>query len=716
MRLVHTRRVHLYGFLFMPRVAPIGDLLRTDRLVLGGREAMAAFVAASPRLGVAAIVLGAVGGLLGPAFALASGALVDAVSQHGDVVVPIAALGLVFLLQRLIDPVREVLGRALWVRVDEHLDDRTMVAMSRPVGLQELEDPAVHDRIAQVRGTVIGFTPGQAAQQATLLIQQRVSAVASMLIVARWSWWAALLLLVVYTLSYNVVRRHYIDVTLAIFGRTERLRRAYYLRTLALSSRMAKETRIFDLAGWLVGQYRAGSLAAYVEIWRRRQDGWLTAVVIGIVVALAEAFVLGQLAREAIGAAISVGVATAVAQSMLAAGRLSQYEDFDHATEDAQLSIAQIRELEHSTRATTILSGTRSADGLPRRGIRFESVSFSYPGRDSAVFDGFNLEIQAGRSLAIVGENGAGKTTLVKLLTQAVRPDGGTDHGRRHGPARGGGRGSGIGACRRSSRTSPASSCRRTTTWPSARSTRGTIAPGAQGGWRRRDAGRDRAARAAAGTRRSVASIKAGMELSGGEWQRLALARALFGVASGAGRAHPGRADRVARRARRSGGLPEVHRAHARRDHDRHLASLLDRAAGRPDRRGGATGGWSRTGPTPSWWHGRRVGTRRCSRSRRRASTSHRTSPNRTGCNRTMRDGVRALVLMIEISLRADAPRTVQTIVAATLATVSLPLRAIGFKMFIDGIVGGDVTLALSGVGIVVGLGGLNRLMYCGSR
>src|SRR3954468_18685523 len=162
----------------------VGDLLRVDRLVLSGRDALAAFVVASPRVAWAAIVLGLVGGLLGPAFALSSGALVDAVSQHGNVVVPIAVLGLVFMLQRLIDPVREELGHALWLRIDAHLDDRMMVAMSRPVGLQELEDPAVHDRIAQVRGAASGFTAGQAAQQSTLLIQQRVAAVASMLIVA----------------------------------------------------------------------------------------------------------------------------------------------------------------------------------------------------------------------------------------------------------------------------------------------------------------------------------------------------------------------------------------------------------------------------------------------------------------------------------------------------------------------------------------------------
>jgi ATP-binding cassette subfamily B protein len=87
--------------------------------------------------------------------------------------------------------------------------------------------------------------------------------------------------------------------------------------------------------------------------------------------------------------------------------------------------MAKIVELEQSTRATTVLSGTRSADGLPRRTICFENVSFAYPGRKEAVFDGFNLEIEAGRSLAIVGENGAGKTTLVKLLTRLYDPTGG---------------------------------------------------------------------------------------------------------------------------------------------------------------------------------------------------------------------------------------------------------------------------------------------------
>jgi ATP-binding cassette subfamily B protein len=71
------------------------------------------------------------------------------------------------------------------------------------------------------------------------------------------------------------------------------------------------------------------------------------------------------------------------------------------------------------------LHGERDAGVMPERSIRFEGVRFTYPGRDAAVFDGFDLEIEAGRSLAIVGENGAGKTTFVKLLARLYDPDGG---------------------------------------------------------------------------------------------------------------------------------------------------------------------------------------------------------------------------------------------------------------------------------------------------
>jgi ATP-binding cassette subfamily B protein len=71
------------------------------------------------------------------------------------------------------------------------------------------------------------------------------------------------------------------------------------------------------------------------------------------------------------------------------------------------------------------LPGGRPANGLPRREIRFEALSFRYPDRAVDVFSELDLTIPAGRSLAIVGDNGAGKTTLIKLLARLYEPTSG---------------------------------------------------------------------------------------------------------------------------------------------------------------------------------------------------------------------------------------------------------------------------------------------------
>jgi ATP-binding cassette, subfamily B, bacterial len=68
------------------------------------------------------------------------------------------------------------------------------------------------------------------------------------------------------------------------------------------------------------------------------------------------------------------------------------------------------------------LSGTTPARPPARTGIRFEGVSFVYPGTDRLVLDCLDLDITAGTSIALVGENGAGKTTLIKLLCRFYDP------------------------------------------------------------------------------------------------------------------------------------------------------------------------------------------------------------------------------------------------------------------------------------------------------
>ena len=519
----------------LARLRQLWSWVRPDGL-FSNLAALETFFRASPWLTGLSLVLATIGGLLAPVFMLATGALVQSIRDGTSITAPLLAIAVVFALQRTVDPLREELGHLLWPRLDHHFAARIMTAASAPSGLKELEDPEVLDSIAQARGTLSGFTPGQAAEQFGAMWANRVQALAALAIVARSYWWAALILALVYVIGFNAARWHWDEVAVVVLERSEKLRRSHYLRSLALSSRVAKETRIFDLASWLVDRYRANSLAVLHDVWRKRDEGWLVAGVVFSLIALAEVTILSTVARDTMGGSITLATAVAVSQAVLSAGLLSRYDDPDWGLSEADRSRRVLNALERSTRSgpPTTPAVRQSAEGLPRQAIEFEHVTFGYPGRTTPVLEDFNLRISAGHSLAIVGENGSGKTTLVKLLTRLYEPAAG--------------RISIDGVDLRE--IAPEAWHRRVSALfqDFARfemTAYDNVAFGALHAYGD-CAGVQRAA-ADAGVLAVVERLnrgwdttlsreyQQGAELSGGEWQRLAMARALFGVASGAG-------------------------------------------------------------------------------------------------------------------------------------------------------------------------------------
>lgn len=385
-----------------------------------------ACAAVDRRLTAVVVGLGVLQGLLLPGLMLATGALVGAVQSQSSVTLPLVAVGVLFTVRRLLDPLGTELGAMLWRGLDESMSQRVMRSLADPPGLAHVEDPTVLDAVAQAEGALTGTTPGEAAAYLGFFVQSRVTAVAALVIAASYRPLLVPLLVVAYALTFRFTRWHWYEVAQIIQGGTDALRRSFYLRTLALTHTVAKETRVFGLSGWLVDRYRTSWLAVMRDVWHKRREGWRRIIGVGLLLAAVESLAFGVLARDATAGQISLGRTITVAQAILAVAVLADFTTYHGSLTESLVAMDRLDGLERlAADASKQLGGERDASSLPQSSIRFENVSFRYPGCEVAVFDGFDLEMEVGRSLAIVGENGAGKTTLVKLLARLYDPDAG---------------------------------------------------------------------------------------------------------------------------------------------------------------------------------------------------------------------------------------------------------------------------------------------------
>ena len=244
-----------------------------------------------------------------------------------------------------------------------------------------------------------------------------------------------------------------------------------------------------------------------------------------LIVLTANVAVLWVLATRASAGAISVGALVAYAQCVVGTSLIA-FGGFSWALDGASAPVAAVLRLEKAMAPTgSLTTGSRSARGLPAGEIRFRGVRFTYPRGGAPVLDGVDLAIPAGSSLAIVGQNGAGKTTLAKLLCRLYDPAGGCGRSRRRGH----------------SRPRPRRVARPTLGGlPGLRTVRAAPARQRRAAGRPDETIREALATAGGGELAGLDTILSraydgGTDLSGGQWQRIALARALCAVAMGAG-------------------------------------------------------------------------------------------------------------------------------------------------------------------------------------
>lgn len=348
-------------------------------------------------------------------------------SPAGDRMSTLLALAAgLFVVQQAIGPfvwtVTETLGRKL----DGHFREMVMRGTLAPAGIAHLEDPVLLDKVSLARGVgPARFTPGRAVAGLTRVAGQYLQAMLFAAALIPFRWWLAIVLFAGRVLIRQQARRNYLRMINVFQRQAQGLRRSDYFRDLSLRPEPAKETRIFQLADWISERFTFHWREVMREAWSQRREGlgrMFPLLVLNWALLL---FAYGLVATEGLAGRISVAEVSLYAMAIYFMRVMSWITDADVQTEYGMAAVPSALKIVEETSAANLEGGTQDPSTRPIENIIFESVGFTYPGSKVPVFEGLDLEIPAGRSLALVGYNGAGKTTLIKLLARFYDPQAG---------------------------------------------------------------------------------------------------------------------------------------------------------------------------------------------------------------------------------------------------------------------------------------------------
>ncbi|HUL18764.1 MAG TPA: ABC transporter ATP-binding protein [Steroidobacteraceae bacterium] len=289
--------------------------------------------------------------------------------------------------------------------------------------LQHFEDSEFYDKLTRARREA-STRPLSLVMRTFFLGQNGISLVSYGSLLAHFSPWAVAVLLLAGLPAFVAEAKFSGDAFRLFRWRSPETRMQIYLETVLAREDHAKEVKLFGLGARLLERYRAIFRRLYREdrALTIRRDAWGFAL--GLIGSVALYGAYAWIALSAVRKLISLGQMTmyvalfrqgqATVSAMLTAVG-GMYED--------NLYLSTLYEYLE----TEVLPGSGSAvrGPAPQDGVRFEDVSFTYPGADSPALEHVTLHLTPGTSLALVGENGSGKTTLIKLLTRLYAPSAG---------------------------------------------------------------------------------------------------------------------------------------------------------------------------------------------------------------------------------------------------------------------------------------------------
>jgi ATP-binding cassette subfamily B protein len=366
-------------------------------------------------------------GVLPAVFAIAMGILVGAVQRGGDLTAALAFVGVVFVLLQVLSPIHHAVSANLGDRTAAWLYDRLTEACVRPAGMGHLEDSKLTTDLTVARDFDLGMTGPPLAISMDFIaggLVMMITGIASVAVLFAYAWWAPFILGGAWLATHRLLRESAVwrDRNTEVVRSAQR--DADYAYRLAVDPSPAKELRLFGLADWTINRFverRTLLHRLQYEATRLRERPviWSLLLVLG-----ANVIVFLSLAAAVSNGTMTLAAGIIFAQAAIGASAIA-FGGLNWALDGSAAPVAAVLRLEDAmASAGALSSGTRAAVGMPAREVRFRDLTFAYPG-GSAVLDHFDLTIPAGSSLAIVGQNGAGKTTLAKLLCRLYDPQSG---------------------------------------------------------------------------------------------------------------------------------------------------------------------------------------------------------------------------------------------------------------------------------------------------
>ncbi|GAB3928189.1 multidrug ABC transporter permease [Microlunatus endophyticus] len=318
-------------------------------------------------------------------------------------------------------------------------------ALSHDPDLTSLEDPRTADLVQKIRSREWEISMGYQILTAVATRQFPALIGTAITLGIVLTWWAPIPIVIVIAINAEYLRRVITTQMDVWSGQAEGLKHAAYAFEQGMG-KAAKEIRIFGLADYLRARMIDFAMEGYRPYWARRWKDAGTSVVLGVIRVITTLGTIAYAAWLAVSGRIDLTtIATAIPLIMAMAetdlwmigqlqragttyGWLEQLAPARQYLADAGRTAAPITSGDGAPvvikdRATDSGAATVGATARPAPpAIVFDEVSFHYPGSDRLILDGLNLELPAGEPVALVGVNGAGKSTLVKLLAAGYLP------------------------------------------------------------------------------------------------------------------------------------------------------------------------------------------------------------------------------------------------------------------------------------------------------